>query len=135
MINIRYDKNKAKVFNTEQEDNFLPETTNLIQPNELSETIKELNSDELDKGTRLSGIDMKTRLYNYEIPPILVLNALISFKLLPVQSSSLIRSKERLVVSRNGLGREEIVKIVRGIKEDESIQKQGFFKRYLGIGK
>lgn len=37
--------------------------TDIIQPTEMGETLKEINSDEIDPESRMSSIDMKSRLH------------------------------------------------------------------------
>jgi len=100
-------------------------------PTELGESLKELNEDHLDKSTNMSGIDMRARLGDLEIPPVLALDSLVSMNVLPNSCLPLTRSKKRLSVSLSGKGREEIVEIVGGKREHEA--KSGFGGMIEGI--
>lgn len=86
---------------------------------EMAETIRELNDDKVED--KFSAIDMKTRLHQIEISSIIALDSLVAFSFLPSEVSNITRSKKRLAVSLNGLGRSEIVSIAQGMQE----RKQG----------
>lgn len=97
----------------------------LVQDSELTGVIKEINEDLLSS-EKLSGVDMKTRLNGMEIPSIIIHDVLVAFNILPTQCSTTTRLKKRLAISINGLGRREIIDIVRPERE----RKQGgFFSR------
>jgi hypothetical protein len=103
-----------------------PHERNIIQPTELGETLKELNKDELEFNTRMSGIDMRARLNSYEIMTVLALDALVGLGFLPTKCLAFTRQKKRLSVSLRGLGREDIVRIVSG-KNETDAKKGGWF--------
>lgn len=110
----------------------------IVQPTELGDTLKNLNDDILDPTTRMSNIDMRTRLGWSEIPSLLCIDSLVSFKFLPTGCLMLTRQKKRLNVSLQGKGRDDIVNIVAG-KRDQEAQAAGggFFqglKDRIGIG-
>jgi hypothetical protein len=108
--------------------------SNITQATELGESLKELNQDEIEPTTRMSGIDMRARLHFLEANSILAIDSLVSFGILPLRCLSFTRQKKRLSVSISGKGREEIVKIVGG-KQDQDAKKSGFgenIKQYLG---
>lgn len=106
---------------------------NFIQPiqesSEIAETIKEMNDDKFSDG--FSNIDMKTRLASVEISSIIALDSLVSFGFLPQKVGLITRSKKRLAVSLNGLGREEIVKIANGLSEQT--RSKSMFERLGGM--
>ena len=110
----------------------------IIQPTELGETLKNLNDDHLDPGTRMSNIDMRTRLGWSEIPSLLCIDSLVAFKFLPTNCLTLTRQKKRLNVSLKGEGRKEIVSIVAGKREQEANSMGGGFwnglKERVGLG-
>ena len=108
-----------------------------IQPinesSDLAESLKELNSDAEEKNTRMSGIDMRTRLHATEIPSILACDTLVAFDFLPQDCLGFTRQKKRLAVSLGGKGREEIVDIVRGKQEQDTGKSvMDRFKGFMG---
>ena len=109
----------------------------VVQPTELGETLKELNLDTLDTTIRMSGIDMRARLHHIEVSSILALDALVSLGVLPTKCLAFTRQKKRLSVSLDGKGREEIVNIVAGKREQDA--KAGFggigdrMKNFMGM--
>lgn len=96
---------------------------------EIAQTIKELNDDETQDS--FSKIDMKTRLASIEISSIIALDSLVAFNFLPKEVGLITRSKKRLAVSLNGLGRDEIVQIAQGMKEQT--QGKSIFDKMSGI--
>ncbi|NCC70452.1 hypothetical protein EOM09_02625 [bacterium] len=108
---------------------------NIITPQEISElqgSLIELNNDKFDTYQRTSGIDLRTRLFNCEISSIVVLDTLVSFQFLPLSISPLTLQKKRLAVSLKGKGREEIVQIVQGKREND-IEKNGISSKIRGM--
>jgi len=105
----------------------------ISEPTELGESLKELNSDTIDNNSRMSGIDLRTRLSMFEIAPILATDALVAFKFLPVDCLSFTRQKKRLAVSLDGKGRSEIVEVIGGKREGDE-RKAGGMKQFFGLG-
>lgn len=111
----------------------------VIQPTELGDTLKELNQDNLEPNTRMSGIDLRTRLHHAEIASVLALDALVSLGVLPTKCLAFTRQKKRLAVSIEGKGREDIVNIVAGKRDQDARMgmmggmKEGF-KSFMGVG-
>lgn len=111
----------------------------VIQPTELGDTLKELNQDHLEPNTRMSGIDLRTRLHHAEISSILALDALVSLGILPTKCLAFTRQKKRLAVSIEGKGRDDIVNIVAGKRDQDARMgmmggiKEGF-KSFMGMG-
>ncbi len=87
------------------------------EPTELGEVIKDLNNDTVDSDTRMSGIDMRSRLHHIEISSILAVDTLVSFSFLPISCLPFTRQKKRLSVSLNGAGRDDIIKVVSGKRD------------------
>ena len=107
----------------------------IITPTEISElqgSLQELNNDKVDKQERTSGIDLRTRLFNCEIASIVVLDTLVSFRFLPLSISPFTLQKKRLAVSLKGKGRDEIVQIVQGKREND-LEKGGLGSRIKGM--
>ena len=112
--------------------------TPVIQPTELGDTLKELNQDNLEPNTRMSGIDLRTRLHHAEIGSVLALDALVSLGVLPTKCLAFTRQKKRLAVSIEGKGRDDIVNIVAGKREQDA--RMGFMggmmdrtKNFMGM--
>lgn len=104
------------------------------QPTELGESLKELNKDEIESATRMTGIDMRSRLHPMEVSSILALDALVALGVCHTKMLSFTRQKKRLSVSIEGKGRNDIVNIVSGKRE---LEKQGMgdkFKGFFGMG-
>ena len=102
----------------------------IITPTEISElqgSLQELNNDKVSPITRNSGIDLRTRLHNTEIASITVLDTLVAFNFLPMSIVPFTLQKKRLAVSLKGKGRDEIVELVAGKRENELQQKSSFF--------
>jgi len=109
----------------------------IVQPTELGESLKELNEDNLSTSTRMSGIDLRSRLHETEVMFILQLDALVAIGVVPSKCLSFTRQKKRLNVSIDGKGRGEIVDIVAGKKDQEARTGFGGFvdrmKSGLGV--
>ena len=116
-----------QVYEMENEERIIHKDT------ELGSVMKNLDSDKIDRITKMSDIDFNARLRDVEINACLVFDELMRLGILP-SDSGLTRQKKRLSVSRDGLGREEKVRIVQGDREQVSGVKgfKGFanmFKR------
>ena len=97
-------------------------TQEIIQPNELTETLKEINMDVIEPENNMSSMDMKSRLTHTQVLGIVRISWLSSVGFLPEECRSLGRSVQRNSISINGLGRRESIEIVSGIQEQK---KQG----------
>lgn len=120
-----YKLNIDKVEKIEKEESVKEKTRDwgkqsIIQKSELGEALKELNDDSYDEKTRMSEIDMRTRLFYSEIAGLLAIDTLVSFRFLPKSCLLFTRKKKRLNVSLKGLGREEIVNITTN-QEDKKV--------------
>ena len=113
---------------------------NITQNSELEGSLKELNADAIDPQTRMSQIDMRSRLHPIEISSVLAIDALVGFGVLPQKCLILSTQKKRLNVSEEGKGRQEMVELVAG-KTDRDIKMgtmgrmQEGFKNFFGMGK
>ena len=111
-------------------DLVVTDNNGIITPTEISElqgSLQELNNDTINIVNRTSGIDLRTRLYNSEIASITVLDTLVAFNFLPMSIVPFTLQKKRLAVSLKGKGRDEIVELVRGKKDDEARKGSGLF--------
>jgi len=113
-------------------------TQDIIQPTELGESLRELNDDSIEHGTRMSGIDMRANIHHMEESGLLAIDALVGFRFLPISCVQFTRQKKRLSVSRNGRGRDDIVNIVGGKSaHEERVGSMGFgdkIKNFMGVG-
>lgn len=127
-LDIKPKEQDGKILFKQKNEGIIP----INNPTELGETLKELNKDEIDYESRMSGIDMRARLYPSEISSILALDALVAFGICPTRSLAFTRQKKRLSVSQMGLGRKEIVDIVGGKRELETRSSTGFWDTIKG---
>lgn len=100
----------------------MPGQTDIIQPSELGEVVKEFNSDVIEPHTRMSTIDMKSRLHWSEINSVLAMDTLVALGMCTKKCLSFTRQKKRLNVSLDGLGRKENVELVVGKREQDRQQ-------------
>lgn len=113
--------------------------TNITQSTELEGSLRELNADSIDPETRMSAIDMRTRLSGFEISAVLAVDSLVAFGVLPQKCLQLSTQKKRLVVSESGKGRSEMVELVAGKHERDvkmgAIARAGEgVKGFFGMG-
>ena len=101
-----------------------PGITNISQPTELGESLKELNNDDVDE-ERASGIDLRSNLHPVEVPFILAVDSLVRIGVLPVSCLSVTRQKKRIAVSINALGRGNIVDMTSGKREHDMNASSG----------
>lgn len=107
----------------------------MVQPSELGDSLKELNKDIIETNTNQSGIDMRSRLHPIEVSSLLAIDGLVAMKFLPQEVLLISRQKKRLAVSIDGLGRKEIVEIVRS-KRDHDSKMSGVkdrLKNFMGM--
>jgi len=119
---------------------FSDSVTNITQGTELEGSLKELNADEVNQETRMSQIDMRTRLASFEISAVLAVDSLVALGVLPQKCLPLSTQKKRLNVSLAGKGREEMVELVSG-KREQDAKMSGFgggfgqgVKSFFGVG-
>jgi len=113
--------------------------TNITQGTELEGSLKELNADSINVETRMSAIDMRTRLHSFEISAVLAVDSLVALGVLPQKCLPLSTQKKRLNVSEGGKGREEMVTLVAGKREQDAKMgaMQSFgngVKSFMGMG-
>ena len=99
--------------------------TSIQQQTELGETLRELNKDEIEVHTGMSGIDLKSRLHYIEVASILAMDSLVALKVLPTRLIAFTRQKKRLAVSLDGKGRQEMVDVVGRKQEQDKAKSQG----------
>ncbi len=101
-------KNKITVEKTitrKREVAIVQANNGIINSQEISElqgSLQELNNDTVNQNTRMSGIDLRTRLHNTEIASITVLDTLVAFNFLPMSIVPFTLQKKRLAVSLKG---------------------------------
>ncbi len=93
--------------------------TNITQSTELEGSLRELNADSINPETRMSAIDMRTRLHPIEISSVLAVDSLVALGVLPQKCLPLSTQKKRLNVSEGGKGRQEMVELVAGKREQD----------------
>ena len=114
--------------------------TSIQQNSELEGSLKELNADEINPNTRMSQIDMRSRLHAIEISAVLAVDTLVAFGVLPQKCLTLSTQKKRLNVSEGGQGRHEMVELVAG-KTDRDVKMGSMgrmgegIKNFFGMGK
>lgn len=109
---------------------------NVQESTELGDALKQLNSDLVADGTKMSDIDMRARLHPVEISSLLAIDSLVAWRFLPQEALMLTRQKKRLSVSHRGLGRKEIVQVV-GNRQDHEEKTNGLIgkmKGFMGMG-
>lgn len=94
-------------------------TTEIKEPSELGDVLKNLNDDSVEPNTSMSGIDLRSRLSGFEIPPLMCVDIMVAMKFLPKECLGITRQKKRLSVSLKGEGRNDIIKIVNGKQEQD----------------
>ena len=110
--------------------------TNVQESTELGDSLKELNNDAIEPGTRMSGIDLRSRLHYMEVGSLLAVDSLVYFKVLPIECLGFTRQKKRISVSLAGAGRDDIVKITSGQREhNENVAGGGrsMFDKIKGV--
>ena len=100
-------------------------------PSEIKDALVELNEDKSDKDTNMSSIDFKARISPFEEKAMLVIDGLISLNAMPIEVLAITRQKKRLSVSRQGKGREEMLKAIIGGKDRQ--EKKGLFQKIRGF--
>ena len=110
-------------------------TTNISEPTELGETLKEAFYDKVDPVTRTSAIDLRANLDPYEARSILALDALVALGVLTKKVLPFSIQKKRLSVSVRARGRNDIVNIVSGKRDqDSNIGGVNKVKNFFGMG-
>ena len=99
----------------------------VIEPTELGDSLKQLNKADIDPETKMSDIDMRTILHPFQVHSLSALEMCISMGMIPKDCIRLPMQIKRNAVSINGRGREQIVQMVAG-KRDQDVQKAGGIK-------
>jgi len=101
-----------------------PSVINQTSPSELGDTLKELNRDDLDPQTKMSGIDMRSIIHPLDIVNIAAFDSLIWLDFLPSKCLAITRKMLRLSVSQLGKGREHMVDIATGKRSFDAMGGQ-----------
>ena len=91
-----------------------PQMISQLNPSELGDTLKELNRDDLDPTTQMSGIDMRSIIHPLDITNLAAFDSLVWLDFLPVECLAVTRKMLRLSVSQHGKGREHMVDVATG---------------------
>lgn len=97
-------------------DDFAVQTVE--QKSEIQGAAEVLFEDKEDASTKLSSVDMRTRLNDSQIPCIAVADELSKLGVIPA-ANSFTRNVKRLNISLNGEGRKELVSIGSGVVQAE----------------
>jgi polyhydroxyalkanoate synthesis regulator protein len=74
-----------------------------------------------------------TRLNEIEISNLLAIDSLVSMKFLPSDMLAFSRQKKRLNISKDGLGRSEVIEIFKTpLQENEEQKKRSFLQKIMG---
>lgn len=104
--------------------------TQLKEKTELGEVMDSLDKDKLDKDTNMSSIDTNTRLSGSQISSILIFDELQRMGIFS-KTCSISRQLKRLAISKNGMGRQEKVEIVKGERMQNNAG--GFGQKLMGL--
>jgi hypothetical protein len=104
--------------------------THIEEPSDMAESLKHMNSDDVNPETKMSDIDMKTRLNDIEHEGLVTVDTLIALQFLPQSLIALTRQSKRLKVSKDGLGRREMIELVGGVRSQEQ-QGKGFLEKMM----
>jgi len=99
--------------------------TQIQQHTELGEAIDKLNSDIYDHSKNASSIDFVSNIPKISFPFIVALDALAQMHVLPQKSIKLTLAFKRNAPSIDGQGREQVVKVVAGRRDDEERRSFG----------
>lgn len=108
----------------------LSHRVDLSEQTELGQVLKEINLDVTEDGTRQS-IDKRTRLSGNEISSHTQYDMLVNFSFLPLDAIELTKTHKRLVISKDGKGREEIRDI--SIGREQLRDGSGFWSRVKNV--
>jgi len=115
-------KTKQEIIDEKLEDKLSDSRFNEIMlpdQTEMGAIMNNLDNDVVDRDTKMSSIDVNTRLTHEEINSCLIVDELIRLGILP-KDIGLTRQKKRLAISLKGEGRREKVQIVSGQREFEA---------------
>ncbi len=102
-----------------------PGTTQIVDESDVKGAMREINLDEKEHNSRMSTIDMRTRLTGAEITGMLQVDFLVDMDFLTNKAGHFTRQAKRLKVSQNGQGRKEMVDIANGIRDQQG--QKGYF--------
>jgi hypothetical protein len=108
--------------------------TEIIQSTELGQALEQLNKDDIDPGTKMSSIDMRSRLEPQEISQLTAVDFLVCVRFLSGNTLNLTRQIKRLKVSEKGKGREEQVRVIAGKKEQDKMTNMNNSNIKNGMG-
>jgi hypothetical protein len=104
----------------------------LVQKSEMGEIFENLDSDEQDPKTKMSNVDVNTRLTPKQISACLVFDEMQRLGLFP-DNWSISRQLKRLQISEKGLGRKEKIQVAQSMRDHKV--KTGFPEKFKGLFK
>jgi len=124
---------KEKINNVSDLDELLSKPENIIQEKtELGEVMSNLDADIIDPSTRMTSLDMNTRLSGEQISAIVVFDEMQRRGLFGT-NCNISRQLKRLNVSKDGQSRQEKVAIVQGQRESNGASTFG--SRFMNLFK
>jgi|AntAceMinimDraft_12_1070368.scaffolds.fasta_scaffold286571_1 hypothetical protein len=93
---------------------------NEVTPSELGESLGVLMDDQIQGDTRMSGIDMRSRLQPFQTTNLAAYDGMVSFGVIPKDCLFLSRQIKRLSCSIDGWRANQIVETVVGKREMDS---------------
>lgn len=100
------------------------------EKSEIQGAAEVLFEDQFDARTKLSSIDLRTRLSDSQIPNIAICDEFSKLGVIP-DANSFTRNIKRLNVSIDGKGRQELVQIASGVLQQQ--QGMGMWDRFKGF--
>lgn len=99
------------------------------QISELGDSLREINKDEIEGNMGMSGVDMRSRLHLWVLPPITAIDSLVSLRVYPHGALFFCRQWKRNCVSLDGLGRREHVEMVAGKRQTDADKNLSLFDK------
>lgn len=93
--------------------------TNITQSTEVESGLKELNKDDIENSSKQSALDLRTRLTDFQIVTFSGYEFLVELGVMPRIVLPLTKQIKRNLVSKNGLGRDEMIRMTGTIKEQQ----------------
>ena len=104
-------------------------------PTELGESLNVLMDDNIENDTRMSGIDMRSNLHEFQTTNLSAFDAFVAFGLIPRHNLFLSRQIKRLACSVKGWRAQQIVDTVTGKREsDKEMGMRDKFNNFMGMG-
>lgn len=103
-------------------------------PTELGESLGVLMDDNIQEDTRMSGIDMRSRLQPFQTINLSAYDGMVSFGVIPKDCLFLSRQIKRLACSIDGWRADQIVETVTGKRDQDANGGLDKMKSFFGMG-